>query len=93
MAGRKTGAAAKKQEDRDWLKWAIQNGKYPHFLTGISENDKSGKVFTYGTQDINKAMLFTEAEARQIVKECHGRLVVPAPWWEQKDAKQEDSEA
>ena len=76
MAGRKTGAAAKKQEDRDWLKWAIQNGKYPHFLTGISENDKSGKVFTYGTLEISKAMRFTEEEAREIAKECHGRVMI-----------------
>ena len=85
MAGKKTaGAAKKKQEDQGPMAFVIQNGKYPQYMTGIVENDKDGKVFTYGTMDIFKAMRFTEAEGRKIAEECHGRLLfvtkLAEPW-------------
>ena len=83
MAGKKTAGAAEKEQQGEKC-CVIQNGKYPQYLTGIVENDKSGKVFTYGTMDMWKAMRFTEAEGRKIVKECHGRLMIVGklaePW-------------
>lgn len=72
MAGKKTAGAHEQKT------CVIQNGKYPQYLTGIVTNDKSGKVFTYGTLDRSKAMRFTEEEGRKIVEECHGRLLIMA---------------
>lgn len=74
MAGKKTGA----EVNREWM-WAIRNGRYPQFLTGIVKNDKEGVLYSYATTDIRKAMRFTEAEAREIAEKCHGQLVAVAP--------------
>ena len=82
MAGRKTGAEAKKKEDRGLEEWVIKNGRYPQFLTGIVKNDKEGVIYSYATEDPKKAMRFTEAEAREVAEKCHGRLMVLARPWE-----------
>lgn len=82
MAGKKTGAAAKKKEDQGREEWVIRNGRYPQFLTGIVRNDKDGVIYSYATEDIHKAMRFTEAEAREVAEKCHGRLMVLARPWE-----------
>ncbi len=82
MAGRKIGAAAKKKEDQGLEEWVIKNGRYPQFLTGIVKNDKEGVIYSYATEDIRKAMRFTEAEAREVAEKCHGRLMVLARPWE-----------
>ena len=77
MAGKKTAGAAKKEPKGNEC-CVIRNGKYPQYLTGIVTNDKSGKVFTYGTLDRSKAMRFTEEEGRKVAEECHGRLLILA---------------
>ena len=69
MAGKKT-AAVKAEEPKNWV---IRNGKYPQYMTGIVKNDKDGVIYSYATDNIWKAMRFTEAEAQEIAKKCHGR--------------------
>ena len=77
MARKKTAEA-----DKGPKEWVIRNGKYPQYLTGIVENDREGVMYCCATEDIRKAMRFTEAEAREVAEKCHGRLIVLARPWE-----------
>lgn len=77
MAGKKTGGADRKPKE-----WVIRNGKYPQYLTGIVQNDKDGVIYSYATDNMMKAMRFTETEAKEIAEKCHGKAA-----WIGKEAK------